>query len=114
MLAVQLFSYGGHRPLTAEVSHDFHLLSVLIVGMLAAGGSFAAYAEKLAFSQQAKQYKQMHALFSLATRQCEECLDRGETGPVRTLIRRLGQEALRENGDWVLLHRERPMELRIA
>jgi hypothetical protein len=114
MLAVQLLCYGQHRPLPPEVSRAFHGLSVLIVGLLAAGGSFAAYAEKLAFSQQAKQYKQMRSLFSLAVRECGECLERGETDPVRTVIRRLGQEALRENGDWVLLHRERPMELRIA
>jgi hypothetical protein len=102
------------RDLPLPIAHTSHWLSILIVGLLAAGGSFAAYAEKLAFGQQAKQYKQMHALFSLAVKNCEECLGRGETAPVRTLIRRLGQEALRENGDWVLLHRERPMELRIS
>ena len=114
MFVVQFYDYHEHRPLSAELSHHFHTLSVVIVGMLAAAGSCAAYAEKLAFSQQAKQYKQMKALFSLAVNECEKCLDRGETDPVRALIRRVGQEALRENGDWVLLHRERPMELRIA
>jgi hypothetical protein len=102
------------RDLPLFIDHASRWLSVLIVGLLAAGGSCAAYAEKLALGQQAKQYKQMHALFSLAVKDCEECLGRGETAPVRTLIRRLGQEALRENGDWVLLHRERPMELRIS
>lgn len=114
MFAVQFFDYCTHQPLSAGLSHDFHDLSVGIVGMLAAAGSGAAYAEKLAFSQQAKQYKQMKTLFSLAVTECQECLDRGEVEPVRALIRRVGQEALRENGDWVLLHRERPMELRIA
>jgi hypothetical protein len=114
MALVQLIYYREQRSLPAELSHNFHVLSVVIVGMLAAGGSCAAYAEKLAFSQQAKQYKQMKALFSLAVDECGRCLDRGEIDPVRTLIRRVGQEALRENGDWVLLHRERPMELRIA
>jgi hypothetical protein len=26
-------------------------------------------------------------------------------------LRKLGQEALAENGDWVLLHRERPLKI---
>lgn len=29
----------------------------------------------------------------------------------RDLVRELGEAALAENGDWVLLHRERPLEV---
>jgi hypothetical protein len=31
--------------------------------------------------------------------------------PAQHLIEELGKEALEENGDWVLLHRERPLEV---
>jgi len=30
---------------------------------------------------------------------------------VQALLEELGKEALVENGDWVLLHRERPLEV---
>ncbi len=83
-------------------------------GRWPAGGSITAYAEESSPSrQQAKQYEQMRGLFSVAMDECEVCLKAGETEHARSIIRRLGHEALRENGDWVLLHRERPMELHL-
>ena len=114
MLIVLAWYFCEHQPLPEKLGHIFHSLSVAIVGLLAAGGSITAYGEQLAFVQQSKQYGQMRRLFALAIKECEACLERGEPDHVRTIIRKLGHEALRENGNWVLLHRERPMEIKVG
>jgi len=69
------------------------------------------YAEKRAFAEHHKQYKYMRAVFSRAYFYLQEQLDAGDLDEARRRIAELGQEALREHADWLLLHRERPMEL---
>jgi hypothetical protein len=114
MVALNVISYVQNAPLSDGQDVRLHMISIAVVALLAAAGSVAAYAEKLAFVQQSKQYSQMRRLFTLAIHESDACLARGESSHVRSIIRRLGLEALRENGDWVLLHRERPMEVRLG
>jgi hypothetical protein len=38
-------------------------------------------------------------------------LDGAETSEAKRLILSLGREALIENGDWVIAHRSRPLEI---
>jgi hypothetical protein len=40
-----------------------------------------------------------------------KAIDRDDLSEAQTLLRELGREALAENGDWVLLHRQRPLEM---
>jgi hypothetical protein len=74
------------------------------------------YAEKMALSAQAKRYGWMSALFTRARKQLGSILDGQDPSEdkvriARNIIRELGREALEENGDWVLVHRERTLEL---
>ena len=62
-------------------------------------------------SEHAKQFGRMSILFDTADRRLEALLSAGRYADARDLIRDLGREALLENGDWVLLHRERPLEV---
>jgi hypothetical protein len=114
MVVVHGWDYWKDVAPSTGTTNRFHIFSVMIVVALTAAGSSAAYAEKLAFTQQSKQYSQMRRLFQLALREFDACLEKGEMNHLRSIIRRLGHEALRENGDWVLLHRERPMEVRLG
>jgi hypothetical protein len=114
MVVVHGWDYREGVVPSIGIINQFHVFSVMIVVALTAAGSSAAYAEKLAFTQQSKQYGQMRRLFQLALREFDTCLEKGEMNHLRSIIRRLGHEALRENGDWVLLHRERPMEVRLG
>ena len=66
------------------------------------------YPEKLAFEPEAKQYEQMSTVFNQAAKLLLEC--NSEEKQFR-ILSDLGQDALVENGDWVLLHRERPLEV---
>lgn len=69
------------------------------------------FAEKNAWSEHAKQYNRMVQLFGRAAKLLREMIKNKEYRDARDLIENLGKEALSENGDWVFLHRERPLEV---
>lgn len=82
---------------------------ILCVGYLpAVGGLLKTYAFTMGYEEQARQYERMANDFSNASAGLE-------TGPdveqFKLIIHELGKEALRENGDWVALHRERPVKV---
>ncbi|HTS49166.1 MAG TPA: hypothetical protein VMH05_14545 [Bryobacteraceae bacterium] len=79
--------------------------------LLAAGGLLHHFGERMAYSEHAKQYRRMHEVFRNAKAIIQEQLAANDSHAARACLRKLGQEALAENGDWVLLHRERPLEL---
>lgn len=85
------------------------------IGISALIGTFAhAYANVRAFGEHEKQYRRMEELFRTA----DEALDRAAHSPDaedgKRVLFDLGCEALAEHGDWLLLHRARPMELPTA
>jgi hypothetical protein len=69
------------------------------------------YAKSRALSEHAKQYGRMSIIFANAKRRLEELVKSGGHASAQGLIEELGKEALVENGDWVLLHRERPLQV---
>lgn len=79
--------------------------------LLAAGALLHHFRERMAYSEHAKQYKRMHGVFENASAVIRAKLDAGDLAGARACFHKLGREALAENGDWVLLHRERPLEL---
>ena len=81
------------------------------MGLAAAAGALVyGYAETMALSDESKQYERMARIFSDAQRTAGEA---GWQEKRETLLEALGKEALAENGEWVLMHRERPIELRL-
>lgn len=66
-----------------------------------------AYSYKRAEKELIKQYRFMHGVFLNAKRLLDESDD-----PVfqRRVLRALGSAALEEDAEWILMHRERPME----
>jgi hypothetical protein len=88
-----------------------HELWILVLGMLPALAAAAgAYGEFMAYSAQAKRYEWMAALFARAFKRLDELVKDKKFDRARQLLFHLGKEALAENGNWVLLHRERPLE----
>ena len=92
--------------------HDPHDMRVAAMGLTAL---FAAllhtYAEKRAHAETHKQYLRMKHVFARAKSRMSDLIDLGKTDEALDLVRELGKEALAEHGDWVMLHRERPIEL---
>jgi hypothetical protein len=78
-------------------------------------GVLHLYADKMAFAQHAKEFERLDLIFTLAQRRFAELSNAEPTAAqrrhVRQLLLDLGKDALAENGDWVLLHRDRPLEV---
>jgi hypothetical protein len=66
-------------------------------------------ANSRAWSQQARSYSKMKILFETADRALDECVRGSDTRMAGEVLAELAREALTENGDWVLLHRERKL-----
>jgi len=96
---------------TGDWSMDLHEAIVIIMAMLPAlAAAMAAYALKMAFGEQQKQYQRMGNLFMRGSECVKQALKEGDKAlAIKTMID-LGKEAMEENGDWVLLHRDRAVE----
>ena len=78
---------------------------------LALGALLHHFRERMAYSEHAKQYRRMMGVFQNASEMIRAKLDSNDIAGARRCLRNLGREALAENADWVLLHRDRPLEL---
>jgi len=99
-----------------ETLPAWHRWIVVLMGFAPiAAALWETYAERLGLRTQVNQYARFAGIFRRAKRFAE----RLERHPERhdkhhaliALLRELGREALMENGDWVLLLRERPIVL---
>ncbi len=89
----------------------WNLLVILLVMASVVLFLVGVHAKVRAFSEHAKSYGRMGIVFGNARRVMGVLLDKERVGEARDLLRELGGEALAENADWLLLHRERPLEL---
>jgi len=100
------------RFLTCLEGTIWHGLFFVAAGMAPVGAALIhGYIEKRAFSEHLRRYGRMSMLFDRACRRLDDLLHVGDYAAARQLIQELGREALAENGDWVILHRERSLEV---
>jgi hypothetical protein len=112
--AARLLPYPWRHELmeSLEHNHGLHALLLALISLPAIGAAMLhGYIEKRALSEHAKQYSRMGIIFSNARQPLIKMLKDRHYQPAQHLIEELGKEALEENGDWVLLHRERPLEV---
>jgi hypothetical protein len=74
-------------------------------------GLFRVWVEQAGYAEQARNYNRMAHVFRRAAKRVAGDLDAGKLDQARETLSRLGIEALEENGDWLLLHRERPLKV---
>ena len=65
----------------------------------------------MAYGEHDKQYSRMSLMFGSAEELICKALEHRREERARVLLRDTGVNALEENGDWVMLHRERPLEI---
>jgi hypothetical protein len=87
------------------------VVMIVIVTLAVTAGLRHGYNQQMARSEHAKQFGRMAELFDAAEKHLSGQLKAGDTASASDLLKELGQEALEENGDWVMLHRERPLEV---
>ena len=73
--------------------------------------AISTYLDKMAFVQQANSYVWMKDLFSEGDRQYEQAVAANDVAQAKQAILKLGLEALAENSDWFLYHRDRPLDI---
>jgi len=93
-----------------EGGHE-HMLVAFSALMAVVAGLVHTYAEKKAFAQHVKQYKRMEHLFARAERRLRDYIAQKKEHQAADLLLELGRESLEENADWVLTHRERPVDV---
>ena len=94
-----------------EESH-WRVAAIIAIDLLLASAALLHHAnERMAHSEHLKQYRRMLVIFDNAAKSIQSLVDSGNLAAATTCLQALGNEALIENGDWVLLHRERPLEI---
>ncbi len=107
-LASYVFSLGWWEP---EKREWLAWPVTAIELFLALGALVHHFSERMAYAEHAKQYGRMEGVFRNAFRMLREKLAAGDEEGARVCLLALGKEALAENGEWVLVHRQRPLEL---
>ena len=98
----------------SNANHDWwlHCLMFGFCVSFAASGLIKVYREIQAFAEHAKLYERMHLALQLTLPRLDAAIQDGNIALAIELIRELGLEALAENGNWLLMHRERPVLVR--
>lgn len=100
---------AGWRLLASHEPYRGLLLLLVPLPSLAIG-LFRVWVEQAGYAEQARNYNRMAHVFRRAAKRVAGDLDAGKLDEARETLSRLGIEALEENGDWLLLHRERPLK----
>jgi hypothetical protein len=89
-----------------------HAWIVVAFGMVTLAGAFHhAFAEQRAFAEHCNQYERMARLFERGHAAFTERRAAGDMAGIEELLIALGTEALTEHADWLVLHRERPLQI---
>jgi len=91
--------------------HHNHLILLGIAILPVVGAVIHTYLHKNAIAEHTKQYERMSVYFHRAQVHLEKLLTEDRIMEAQHFIGELGKEALTENGDWILTHRERPLEV---
>jgi len=94
-----------HNPIV----HKLLIIAVFVLAGLA--GVLHTYIDKRALSEHTKQYERMGTLFTLAAQRMKKRLEEKRTDEARRILLELGKESLAENGDWLMTHRNRPVDV---
>jgi hypothetical protein len=109
-LTVAVAQLAFHRVLHDEL-HLGHAPLLTIGLLLLSAGVLHGYTGRRGLSELSQQFERMTWLHTYALRKLDRLLADGDFAGATELVRELGIEALEENGDWLLIHRQRPIEV---
>ena len=103
IIVTLILAIGGDR--VGESAGNYLIVLMGILPLIAAVRE--AYAQKRAEKELIKQYRFMSRIFINARRQLDEAATDTQR---REILKALGNAALDEHAEWILMHRERPLE----
>jgi hypothetical protein len=86
-------------------------VAIALEAFLALAAILHHFNNRMAYEEYSKQYERMASLFTRGSELLGNFLERGDIENAVRCVKLVGCEALTENGDWVLLRRERPLEV---
>jgi hypothetical protein len=89
--------------------NHFLLLGIGVFPVIAA--LLQNYLQKNALVEHKRQYERMSGFYNRAKSHLEKLIAANRLREAQSFIGELGREALAENGDWILTHRDRPLEV---
>jgi hypothetical protein len=98
-----------HALVPGEWAYGWFIFGIPILAVGA--GLLHGYGHQLGRAEHIRQFTRMSELFYACEQELEKLLRDERHGAAFALVRHLGFEALEENGDWLILHRERPMKV---
>jgi hypothetical protein len=111
VVAIGIAAVNATMHLPSERDYSIHPVTVTLALAVVAAGLWRLYVQILGISEQSKQYRIMAELFASADAALQDALRQRNVARALAILLEVGQEALAENGEWLLLHRERPIEL---
>jgi hypothetical protein len=104
---VLAFTSSAASGLEAVVRSALLVISGLMPGI---ASLMNEYSERLALNAQARQYDRMRVLFERADALLPDMLDATTAPLAQAIYLELGQEAMKENAEWVAIYRQRPIQ----
>lgn len=97
----------GHEEFPWMTAGMHHGLIVLLFCALVLSALFEDYANYAAYAIHSRKYHWMSGLYLTASEKLQTAIDAGDLTKARLIVWELGKEALAENADWVVQHRDR-------
>lgn len=92
----------------------YSFMLVLIDTSIAIGAAYQMYVEKMAFSEEVKQFQRMENLYRRGSTIIKDLNSQNRSNEAEKILIEIGKEAVYENADWLLLKRSRPLEMPIG
>lgn len=99
---------------TAVARHDSAIIPALVTALtltLTGAALLTGYAQQRAHNEHARRYERMSVLYNIAADRLAAHLREHDPSGATAVLLQLGREALAETCDWLLLHRERQIEV---
>jgi hypothetical protein len=112
LVVIHIVSSAAGHASGADASHGIshtlhHGLILALFCALVLSALFEDYADYAGYAIHSRKYHWMAGLYTTAREQLDAALVDGDVAKARALLWELGKEALAENADWVVQHRDR-------
>ncbi len=111
MLAVVVLGLGLIYGAVRHGGAHREEMVIALEAFLAIAALLHHFNNRMGYAEYAKQYERMASLFAHGSHRLGQFLAQNDYQKAQRVVVRIGHEALTENGDWVLLRHERPLEI---